>query len=174
MSEAEQTRRPIECRTIVVAVAEFGIAGMHGNAHTNRCRLGPRFGAQRALNGQRRFQCIRSRRKDGQEAVSRHLYDAAAMTLDAVPQQCVMAGQRGPHRLALGVPKTGAALDVGEQKREGAGGKAGDFRAAARRLVAPSYRIPCADLMHPTMPFAQARFQQVSLAAGLQSTAHRV
>jgi hypothetical protein len=55
-------------------------------------------------------------------AIARGLDDHASVAFDRGAHERIVARQRGPHGLLLPLPELGAALDVGEQKRDGTAG----------------------------------------------------
>ena len=56
-----------------------------------------------------------------EHSVARRLEYAPAADLDGAAQDLVVARQRGGHRVALALPESRAAFDVGEQEGHGAG-----------------------------------------------------
>ena len=89
-----EPRRAVEHRAVVVAVAQFGGAGVQTHPYPERADLDPRFAAQRELPRRARPDGGVSRVEHGVKPVTRRLHDVAAVRLDRVPDQLVVARQR--------------------------------------------------------------------------------
>ena len=101
-------RRPVQHRTEVVLTATLGLAG--GDPHAHRQ-------PQRLLRLHRRVDRGAGRAERGAHPVTGVLEQPTPMRLDRRAQHLVMADQRGPHRLGVGLPATRRTLDIGEQER---------------------------------------------------------
>ena len=111
------SRRLVDRGTCVVSfVAHLHITGVHADAQLDR-------GEVSKLQIERTCHCVAGACKGGHEAVAFALFDrpyAVVLGNDFVSRP-VQTGQRGRHRLRLGLPELGRALDVGEQQRHRAG-----------------------------------------------------
>ena len=67
-----------------------------------------------------------------------------------------MARERGPHALGLGLPEPAAALDVGEQERDGAGGRGHGRRSIRNDPYAIRVSRPGASVEKQTPPHSRA------------------
>lgn len=76
---------------------------------------------QPALDFDRRPQRVLGGDEGGAEGVADRLEDVAAVDRDDVTQQGVMALESDLHGRTVALPQIGAALDVAEQERDGAG-----------------------------------------------------
>jgi len=123
VTRREEARDPVERRAEIVAVAQFDRARMQRHAHAEFCRFRPGLAVKRALCLERRCYSIGRRVKRRAEGIAARLEDVAAVTFDAVPQQCVVASERRAHRRRVRFPQPRAALDVGQQQRDGASRK---------------------------------------------------
>jgi hypothetical protein len=65
------------------------------------------------------------------DAIAGHLHDRTVMTFDGGSRKYVVACQRNPHPLGLLRPQAGAALDIGEEESNDAGGLIGGHRDRA-------------------------------------------
>ena len=126
INSAEQTRRrlgqqdltavsgrhhpcgPIQNRSEIVALSQFGFAGRQPHPHRQ---------LQRPLRGHRRIHRGPGRGERGAHAVAGVFEQPAAVRLDRLAQHLVVGGQRHPHPLRVGLPPTGRTLRIGEQKR---------------------------------------------------------
>ena len=101
-------RSPIQHRTEVVAVAQFGFAGRDPHPHRQ---------LQRPLRSHRGIDRRPGRRECGTHPVTGVLEQPTAVRLDRRAQHLVMCGEGLPHRIRVCLPPTGRTLDIGEQKR---------------------------------------------------------
>ena len=70
------------------------------------------------MRRQRGAQGRRGGRKGRVDGVADALEDVSTIGDDGVPQDGVVAGERVGHRGLVAIPEAGAALDVGEEKRD--------------------------------------------------------
>src|SRR4030095_4402066 len=118
----DATRRPrIFASTFIVAVTHLDCARVKRHAHAELRPFGPRFAMQRPLRLERRGKRIGRRVERRAEGVATRLEDVTVVIGDAVAQQRIVARERGAHRLGVRFPEPRAALDVGEEQRDGAG-----------------------------------------------------
>ena len=88
--------------------------------HDAKARV-PRFRPECLLGGQGGLQCIRRRGEDRVEGITDRFEDVAAVGVNRRAHNGVVPDEGLLHRRAVVLPARGAALDVGEQKRDGAG-----------------------------------------------------
>jgi hypothetical protein len=96
---------------------------MKRHTHAKLCCFGPRLAMKRALRVERRDERVGSSVERRAKSVAAGLEHVAVVVANAVAQQRIVARQRGAHRRSVRFPEPRAALDVGEQKRDGAGRK---------------------------------------------------
>ena len=101
-------RRPVEHRTEVIPVPQFGLTGRQPHPHRQ---------LQRPLCSDRGINRRPRRGERGAHPVAGVLEQKPAVRLDRPAQHLVVGGQRRPHRIGVGFPPTGRTLDIGEQKR---------------------------------------------------------
>ena len=121
MTDREQSCDAINCRPEVVAVAFFGRSGMQSHAHEHAadCR---KIGAlQLSLRIPRGCNCIPRGHERRAKCIADRLEDVPAMCRDCRAQQRIVTRQRRIHRITIALPPLRAALDVREEKRDGAG-----------------------------------------------------
>ena len=117
MRQIAQPRGLVDRRARVVAlVAQLHVAGVHPDAQLDRREIRP-------LQLQRARHRVAGARERRDEAVALALLDGAdAVVLrDEFRGGPIHARDRGRHRLRLGLPQLGRALDVGKQQRHRAG-----------------------------------------------------
>ena len=133
MTGREQARDPVERRSEIIAVAELHRARMQRHAHAELRCFGPRLAMHRALRVERRGECVGRRMERGAERVAARLEHVPFVIVDAVLEQRIMSRECRAHRRGVRFPQARAALDVGEQQRDGAGRKVCHRVVAARR-----------------------------------------
>jgi hypothetical protein len=85
-TQSNKPRDPIECRTKVIAVAQFRRAAVQSHPHANPDRFRPGLGGQRVLRVYRGFQRIGCRDESGANSVANGLHHVAAVSFNALPQ----------------------------------------------------------------------------------------
>ena len=114
VTDRKQTRHLVKWRTEVVAVADFGGPRVQRHPRANRSVFRPPFRTERALRGECGFDGAGRGGERGAEGITSSLEDVSAVSLDAFPQERIVPRERCPHRVMLGCPQPGAALDIGE------------------------------------------------------------
>jgi len=97
------------------------MTAVDSHAHPQRRRQWPRFECDRALRRDGRVDAVRRRREDRVSAVAGLLHHVPAVRHDRVPQDLVVARERGSHLARLLLPEAGRAFDVGEQEGDRSG-----------------------------------------------------
>ena len=133
MAGREQACDPVERRAEVVTVAHVDRTRMKRHSHAELRRFGPRLAMECALRLERRGERVGRRVERRAKRVTAGLEDVALVIVDAMAEQRIVTGERRAHRLGVRFPQTRAALDVGEQQRDGAGRKVCHRVVAARR-----------------------------------------
>jgi hypothetical protein len=135
MGDGHDPRRAIQRRAEIIAFAQFRHAGVQAHSHAQRDRrlgigrrrLRARDAGLRRLQGalrrEARGERVRRRFEDGEKAVPRGLHDATGGILNRTTQQRVVPRECDLHRVRILIPQRGAALDVGEEECERAGGQ---------------------------------------------------
>lgn len=122
MGDGAQTGAAID-GAVVVTGAQVGLAGVERQANPQRRGGRPRFAEEGRLEGRSCSDGVRGTSEDGEAAVPLAAWadDMAAVGGDGRLNEGVMPGQGGRHGGGMALPEGGAALDIGEQKGEGAG-----------------------------------------------------
>jgi hypothetical protein len=114
---SEKAGHTVEGRAEVVPLPHLRLPGVHRHPHPK-----PRhFPLQHPLRLDRRLHRVRGGTKHGAELIADGLEDVTVVRDDGRAEQRVVAGEGIPHRGGLLFPEAGAALDVGEEKGDGAG-----------------------------------------------------
>lgn len=142
----QQSGNVIERRTEVVAIPPLGFARMERHSHADVEAIGPGLGVQRLLGRQGGSERLRRGRKCRAEGVADRLEYMAIPRDDALPNQFVMTRHRPLHRRPLRLPGARAALDIGEQKGDRAGG---------RRTVGARFCHGLNRVVRPLAPFCE-------------------
>ena len=108
MPGGHHPRSSVEHRTEISTLAQLGFPGRQPHPY-RQLKL--------RLRGHRRINRSPGGGERGTHPVTGVLEHEAALRLDHLAQHLVMGGQRGPHRIRVGLPPTGRTLDIGEQKR---------------------------------------------------------
>jgi hypothetical protein len=103
--DSHQPRATIEDIAEIVSITFFGLPRMHPHAHPQLHRLGPRLTLKGSLTLDRRTDGLTGPSEGGGKAVATSREDEAAVGVDHLPQQSVMARQRRSHHLACLLPK---------------------------------------------------------------------
>ncbi len=117
VAHRHQPGRPVQRRTVVVAVAQLRSAGVHTHAHPQRAGLGPRFGAQRELRVDCRIHGLGRAREGGEEPVPGRLHHVPTAGLHGGGHHLVVTRQCPAHRVGMLLPQTRRPLEIGEQER---------------------------------------------------------
>src|SRR4051794_25733219 len=98
---------------------------MHCHTHAQGGRCCPWLGVQRLLEGGSGGDGIAGTSEDGEATVAFAAwpYDMAIMLSHDLLDQDIMSHQCMAHGIAVLLPERGAALDIGEQEGDRAGGK---------------------------------------------------
>ncbi len=125
VSHGHQARSPVQRRTVVVAAALLGLAGVksHPDPKAMRVDLLPAGFDNGLLRLQRSANAGLSRFEDGVKPISGGLDDAAAIVLDGAAQQLIVARQSRLHLPGEFLPEFGAAFEISEQEGYGARGE---------------------------------------------------
>ena len=120
VSGRHQARGPVERRAVEIAAAGLGFAGVQADAHAQRVRMDliPLGLRQGLLGLQRCGHAAVPAFEDGMHAVARGLDQAAAIGLDGLAQDLIVARQGTLHAVREGLPEPGAAFEIGEQESE--------------------------------------------------------
>ena len=127
MRDRHHALRPRQRRIARVASGAFftrsGLrrAGVQPHAHFDRSRM-PRFVLQAALCIERGVERIAGRVERGAKGIADDLEDMAVVRLDRFMQNRMMAREEGGQFGRILLRQRGAALDVGEEEGDGAGG----------------------------------------------------
>jgi hypothetical protein len=138
----DQPRHLVERRPEVVAVPQLHRARMQRHPHAQRRGRRPWLVVQRALRFERGGNRVGRRVECGAERIAAGLEHVAVMRVDAMAQQRVVSRERCAHCGRLRFPEPRAAFDVGEQHRDGAGGRIGHGIGSRRRRTANHTRTP--------------------------------
>ena len=120
-----QARRPVDGLAEVVPVALDRLAGVHGHAHTQLDRIGPRLGEESPL-------CVEGSSSssggvledaEGAVALAPALEDDTTAVLDGVGDDAVVAWQRQDHRIGGLLPQRRGPHDVRQQEGHFPGGQ---------------------------------------------------
>ena len=129
-----EPRRPVDGGAEVVPAALLGDPDVDPHADAQRREVGgergPVFGGDGVLGVDGRAGGLHGRMERGAERVTDGLEHKAAVRRNAGAEQIVVALERLPHRAWEVFPAGGRALDVGEQKGDGAGRVLRHVRAA--------------------------------------------
>ena len=104
VADGKQTRHVVERRPEVVAVAHFRRAGMQRHSGVDRGLVRPTLRTKRTLRGERGLERVHRGREGGTECIANRLEHVAAVRLDALAQQRVVARKRHLHCIVLGRP----------------------------------------------------------------------
>jgi hypothetical protein len=99
----------VQRRPEIVVSPQLGLTRTHSHTHRQ---------TQAALRVNGRVHSGPGRGEHGANTVARVLEQPTTPSLDTFTQHGVMSGQRDPHRVGVGLPQPGRALDIGEQKRQ--------------------------------------------------------
>ena len=113
-----EARRPIHCRTEVVATALDRLARMDAHPHTDVRVLRPVDDVQTALRLNRRQARIPSASEGHGEPVASGRKDPTPMRGHHSPQQLIVHFHGHTHLIRMSLPQLGRRLDVREQKRD--------------------------------------------------------
>ncbi len=94
MPGAHQAGGSVDRRSVVVAVALLGDAGVQRHAHPQRPNLTPRLGLEPTLRVQGCRNGIGHAAEHGVEGVAHRLDDVTAMLLDGAAHERIVPGQR--------------------------------------------------------------------------------
>ena len=143
MAGGQQAREAVQPGSEVVAVAGFGGGGVQRHADPQGADVcsGQGSAAQRPLGSERGGDGIRCRGEGRLHGIADRLEEHAAVGLDGRAQQGEVALDRGRHRRPVPLPQRGAALDVGEEEGDGAGGKIGHGPSPRKRGGAVACRL---------------------------------
>ncbi len=171
LGQGQQPGRAVERRPDPVVTASFGGAGVDGHPHPQRRGRLPLLALQNPLAGHgRRHRCGRGR-EGGAQPVPCVGEDTAAGPLHLGPEQVVVAGEVGGHRLAVALPPLRAGFDVGEQKRDGVVGRGDrgvEVGALGQHLLLELAEVRAgfhAELLDEELPGPLVDAQGVGLAA---------
>ena len=114
MADVKQAGGPVDDRTDVVAVALGTGATMQGDAYPDGRAWYPGLSGDSALDGHRRQERGNRVGEHRSMRVGDRLEDDAAARLDPLADNVVVAGRRGRHGIAVGLPQPETALDIGE------------------------------------------------------------
>ncbi len=117
MCRRHQPRCPIQRRPEIVTVPSLGLTGMKPDPNPQPFHTVPPLVGEPSLACNSRRSRIASSPEDRMHAITRRLNHPAADRLDYLPQDLVMASQRGLHRLGVLLPQTRRSLEIGEQER---------------------------------------------------------
>ena len=98
---------PVEHRPEVVPVAQFGFTGRDPHPHRQ---------LQLPLRGDRRVHRRPRRGKRGDHTIARVTEQEPVVRLNRRAQHLIVCEKRRPHRVRVGLPPTGRALNIGEQE----------------------------------------------------------
>ncbi len=132
MRRVGQACRAVRRRPVVVAVAELGFAGVQPHADPQRRGVDQLLTRERELRLDRGADRVAGGREHGVHAVARRLHDVPAVRADRVVQDRVVAREGDRHRVGLLLPETRRALEVGEEKGDGARRQIGHVRSLVR------------------------------------------
>ena len=135
---AHDARGAIDGAAEIVAVTVLD--GPHVNAASNRDRNAFRGGwiDKRALQRNRGFNGVRRIGEHGEHAVAHHLDDRAAAFHDRRAAERVVTHQCRTHPVRVLFPQPGAALDIGEEKRDFGGPTGGHAKPSPAARKAPA------------------------------------
>ncbi len=126
MGSGHQAGEAIESGSEVIPVMGLSGDGMHRHPNSKRAiHRGPALRCQRPLCIEGRGYGIRSGGEGGLDGIADGFEEHAVVCLDCCPQERVVALDRRRHRRLVLLPERGAALDVGEEEGDGAGGEIG-------------------------------------------------
>ncbi len=126
MSDRPQPRTPTQRDTEIIAlVAQLRLRGMQRDPHPKLQPIGPDLRGQRTLGLQRRRHRVGRARERRHDAVALALFQRPHTTMAAhrIRQQRIMRRHSLGHRIGLRLPQPRRSLDVGQDKRHGAGGQ---------------------------------------------------
>src|SRR5436190_21165732 len=116
----KQPRHVVEWWAEVVAVADFCGSRVQCHPGADRRAIRPTLYSERKLRGECGLDGLRRSSEGRAESIPSGLEDVTSVRGDSLSYQSVVTRQRRPHRVMLSLPEPRAALDVGEQKRDGA------------------------------------------------------
>ena len=111
-----ETRGPIHRRAEIIAVTQLRHTRMNPDSHPQRFAHLPRLRADHKLRINRGADRTVRGREHRVHPVAASLHHLAAVRRDRVPQDRVVAGERGAHRIGLLIPQTRRHLEIGEQE----------------------------------------------------------
>ena len=117
----QQTRNPVQRRAEIITVAQLDRTRMERHAHAELGSFRPRLPVNRTLRVEGRRHRVGRRVERRAEGIAAGLENVAVVIVDAMAQQGVVARKGGAHRHGVRFPQPRAALDVGEEQRDGAG-----------------------------------------------------
>ncbi len=102
----------------VVGVPDFHVAGVDSHPHVQRTHHTPIERHELSLGVLRRANRVLHRGEDRDHTVAGVFGDGPGVAFDGVGDDRVVACQRHPHPLGLGLPQRRGFLDVGEEERQ--------------------------------------------------------
>src|SRR5690348_2808489 len=136
------TRSVVDVEADVLLTDERRLARVHTDANANRLAVRPLVARELALGLRRRPAPVDRRLEDAEEGVALGPQLAAVGSAERLAQDRVMLDLRLHIPVAELLHETRRALDVGEQKRDGAGRKA-HWTEAAIEVSFPSTLPSC-------------------------------
>ncbi len=121
MRGGHDARRAVDRGAVVVVVAPFRDARVQAAACAQRQAAHPLELGERALQLHRGADGIEWIAEGRVQPVARLLHDVPAVPFHRLARERVVARHRRAHPIGLLLPEAGAALDVGEKERRGAG-----------------------------------------------------
>ena len=116
--DGEDAGDAIDGGTEVVGVALLRVPGVQRHPHPEHAGVAPRLVGERPLTGDGGLHGLGRHREGGADGVADRLEDDAAMGLDRLAQQSVVASQGRGHGLGQLLPALGGTLDVREEERD--------------------------------------------------------
>jgi hypothetical protein len=131
----EQPRHPVERGAEVVSVSLDGSPCVQCHAHPQGARLlPPGLREEGSLGRERRLECAEGVGEGRAESISHRLEVVTAVAPYSAPQEIILSGEGGAHRLGALLPHLARALDVREQEGYRAAGR---YDHALRILLLP-------------------------------------
>jgi hypothetical protein len=122
LTERPQPSGPVERRSVVVAAAQLGLAGVQRGPRGEGDGAGPAFRDQQLLEGQGCGRCVACPREDreGRVALSLGLDQPPRVGGDGPGDERLVLGEGGAHDPTVPLPEGRGSLDVGQQEGEDA------------------------------------------------------
>jgi hypothetical protein len=139
VADAEESGDAIDGGSEEVAVALVCGARVNGRAHVKAADCAEVLSRECSLRGKHRSDGIIGTREGRAESVPDRLEHVAAMVDDRGPYDLVVPADRRLHRGAIPFPSFGAALDIREGERDGAGWDRRGRRFLGRRAHEESF-----------------------------------